>query len=130
MASVGYASATRMEESRSRLLSDGESPVPKIVFLSSNSGSILGIGDSIDLNWTPSPSGGVVQYNVYRSLVTGGPYVLIANVPPTNYSAIPSENAYVDLGLSRNTPYFYVVTAFDGANESIHSNEATATTRA
>ena len=104
--------------------------MPKIIFLSGGSGSILGIGDSIDLYWTPSISTGIVQYKVYRSLVTGGPYILIANSSPTNYSAIPSENSYVDLGLARGTTYFYVVTAFDGTNESIHSNEASATTMA
>lgn len=99
--------------------------MPKIIFLSGQ-GSILGGTDSIDLSWTPSISVGIVQYNIYRSLVTGGPYTLIGNAPPSNNNA---ALAYVDFAVLRNTTYFYVATAYDGTNESIDSNEASATTR-
>ena len=100
--------------------------MPKVVFMGGSGGSILGIGVSIDLTWTPSVSAGIVQYNIYRSTITGGPYTLIGNAPPSDNGA---ALAYVDFAVARNTTYFYVATAFEGLNESIDSNEASATTR-
>ena len=99
--------------------------MPKIVFLSS-AGSFSGQIDSLDVMFTPSISGGIVQYNIYRSLVTGGPYTLIGNSPPYNNGA---ALVYTDFAVLHNTTYFYVVTAFDGTNESIFSAEGSATTR-
>ena len=100
--------------------------MPIIQFLSGG-GSLFGLGvDSIDLNWTPSPSVGVIQYNIYRGTVSGGPYLLIGNAPPYNNGAVL---AYVDFGVTRGATYYYVVTAYDGTSESVFSNEASATAR-
>jgi large repetitive protein len=77
----------------------------------------------INLAWTASVSSGVTQYKVYRSLTSGSGYVLLNSIPAANLT-------YSDTQVVHKTPYFYVVTSFDGTNESIHSNEASATTRA
>lgn len=102
--------------------------MPTIRFLTgSAAGSLFGLGlDSIFTSWTPSVTPGVVQYNVYRSQTTGGPYSLIGTAPTSNNGA---QLGYTDFAVARGTTYFYVVTAFDGANESIFSNEASATSR-
>jgi glycosidase len=63
--------------------------------------------------------GGAAAYRVYRSPVTGGGYVLVAETTSTDY---------VDSGLENGREYFYVVTAVDAAgNEGAYSNEAAAT---
>lgn len=72
---------------------------------------------TVALSWTASTSPGVT-YNVYRGLQSGGPYTQIA-------SGV-SSTAYTDTAVTTGTVYFYVVTAFDGTNESIYSNEAMA----
>lgn len=70
----------------------------------------------ISLSWNESV--GATSYNVKRSLIMGGPYSTIANVATTSY---------LNTGLTNGTPYFYVVSALNGAGESGNSNEATAT---
>jgi fibronectin type 3 domain-containing protein len=37
-----------------------------------------------------------------------------------------SGTAFTDAGVSSGATYYYVVTAFNGAAESVHSNEAVA----
>jgi hypothetical protein len=67
------------------------------------------------LNWTGIGS----FYNVYRSLVSGGPYTKIANLT-TNLS-------YTDSVLQNGTPYYYVVTALNIlGDESAYSTEVVA----
>lgn len=74
----------------------------------------------VDLAW--SPSEGAAGYNVKRSLVDGGPYTTVAsNVTATIYQ---------DSGLTNGVPYFYVVSASNGAGESQDSNQASATPQA
>jgi hypothetical protein len=94
--------------------------MPTIVYLNGNKNSTP--TDAVDLAWTASASTGVVQYNIYRSLVTGGPYTFVDDVPG-------NAVAYNDYMVLRATTYFYVVTASNGTIESVHSNEASATTR-
>jgi hypothetical protein len=71
----------------------------------------------IDLLW--SASAGAVEYHVYRSTASGGPYTQVATVtaPTTSYS---------NTGLTGGVTYYYVVRAFAGC-ESGNSNEASAT---
>ena len=72
----------------------------------------------IQLTWTKQA--GAAGYNVYRSTVSGGPYVKVASTTST-YST------YLDTGLTNGTTYYYVVrpTTANG-NESCQSNQASA----
>jgi beta-galactosidase len=69
----------------------------------------------IVLNWNSLPG---AAYNVKRSTVSGGPYTPIA-------LAITVTN-YTDSGVEACQSYFYVVTAANGGNESLPSDEASA----
>ena len=70
----------------------------------------------VDLNW--GPVSGASSYNVKRSFVSGGSYVVIASgVVGTNYS---------DIGLGNNTNYYYVVSAVSCGNESPNASEVSA----
>ena len=77
---------------------------------------------TVVLTWNPSvPRNGVpvAGYNVYRSTISGGPYVRLA-------SGV-SDPSYTDTIVSSGRTYFYVVTAVDQSNrESDYSNEASA----
>ena len=74
------------------------------------------------LTWHPStPNNGVpiAGYNVYRSTISGGPYVRLASRVP--------DVSYIDTLVNSKQTYFYVVTAVDQSNrESKYSNEARA----
>ncbi len=72
----------------------------------------------IDLTWTPSPSGGVTGYHVYRD--GGGTPIGTVNASATSFP---------DTGLQAGTTHAYVVTAFNASAESPPSNEASATTQ-
>jgi hypothetical protein len=72
-----------------------------------------------ELDWDRSPEADVTAYRVYRGLVAGGPYALVALAP---------VSAYLDRGLDNGTTYFYAVTALNqGQKESTFSGEASAT---
>jgi hypothetical protein len=65
------------------------------------------ITSSVTLTWTPNTDNGLAGYKVYRATVSG---------------------AYGATGLSVNTRYFFVITAYDNAgNESPFSNEVSTT---
>ncbi len=75
----------------------------------------------VDLNWTLSSSTDVVGQTVYRSTTSGSGYASIARVSGVT-------TIYYDDTVTNGTPYYYVLTARDSAgNESVYSNEATAT---
>ncbi len=77
--------------------------------------------ENISLDWNNNTEPDLNGYNVYRSLVSGGPYSKI------NGSLVTSSN-YTDTGLTGNVTYYYVITAVDlGSNESGNSNQASAT---
>jgi hypothetical protein len=65
----------------------------------------------VALSWDASPLAS--SYNLKRSIVSGGPYSLIAS----NLSAF----AFIDSGVSNGTLYFYSVSAFNGFGESTDS---------
>jgi fibronectin type 3 domain-containing protein len=70
------------------------------------------------LTWTPSTSVGVTGYNVYRGTVSGGPYVLLRSV---------NALTYADTTGTSGSTYFWVITAVQASQESVHSNEVSAT---
>jgi hypothetical protein len=72
----------------------------------------------IQLVWTDT---GADHYNVYRSTMSGGPYMFIAATTST-YST------YLDSGLANGTTYYYVVRpAAINTDELCQSNEVSAT---
>jgi glycosidase len=72
----------------------------------------------VGLAWDAVP--GAVGYNLYRSPVSGGGYVLVNSSPLGGTS-------YTDSGLQNGKTYFYVVTSLDATgNESAYSNEVSA----
>ena len=77
-------------------------------------------GDALDLVWTPSASGDVLEQRIYRATTSGGSYTLVATL--LNNTA----SAYTDSGLTAGATYYYVIRAFDGANESANSNQTSA----
>ncbi len=69
----------------------------------------------VDLEW--SAAAGATSYNVYRSSVSGGGYVWVANTTAVSYT---------NTGLQNATPYYYVVVSRDDTTGLVsgHSNEA------
>lgn len=77
---------------------------------------------TVAITWNASTSSGVQGYNVYRSVVSGGPYTKIS---PTLTATTLSFN---DLSPVSGQTYFYIVTAVDGSGvESLASKEVTVT---
>ena len=77
-------------------------------------------GSKVSLSWNASSSP-VVGYNVYRSIVAGGPYADKLTASPD-----PATN-FVDSNVQSATTYYYVSTAVDSSgHESSFSNAATA----
>lgn len=72
----------------------------------------------VTLNWTAVP--GATSYNIKRSLVSGGPYTLIA-------SGV-TATSYTDINLDPSTTYYYTVSAVIAAVEGVDSNEVSAAT--
>jgi len=77
---------------------------------------------ALRLAWTASPDDDVALYAVYRA---PGPGALIRVG-----TALAGTTTFIDRDVRAGTAYRYAVTAIDRArtpNESVHSNEATAT---
>jgi hypothetical protein len=75
--------------------------------------------DWVKLSWTASVSPNVTNYNVYRSVSSGGSYNLIAN--------LGIATSYADYNVQNGQSYYYVTTAVDNSGqESPYSNEAAA----
>lgn len=75
----------------------------------------------INLDWSNNTEADLFGYNVYGSMTSGGPYVMLAGGV--------AGSAYSDTGLTEATTYYYVVTAVDtSGNESLYSTQASATT--
>jgi fibronectin type 3 domain-containing protein len=70
----------------------------------------------VSLSWNAST--GATGYYVRRATVSGGPYTQIA---------VPTTNSYTNTGLTNGTTYYYVVSAFNSAGQSVDSNQASAT---
>jgi hypothetical protein len=75
---------------------------------------------SVTLSWDASTGAGVVGYNVYRGIVSGGPYSKIN-------SALEASTTYTDDAVTGGQTYYYVSTAVDGSgDESGYSNQTEA----
>ncbi|MDD4858433.1 MAG: FG-GAP-like repeat-containing protein, partial [Candidatus Krumholzibacteria bacterium] len=76
----------------------------------------------IHVTWQRPDSLEAYRYQVYHSVTEGGPYTL-SNQDLINYTL------YIDKDLESSTRYYYVITLVDSCgNESLQSDEATATT--
>jgi fibronectin type 3 domain-containing protein len=74
------------------------------------------IQHTVDLNWTGTPN--AASYNIYRGIVSGGPYTMINSSGTT---------AYADNTVVSGQTYYYVAAAVnDSSNESGYSNETQA----
>ena len=72
---------------------------------------------SATLTWTPNSDSDLAGYKIYRATASGAYGAALATVPA-------GTAAYQVTGLSTNTTYFFVVTAYDSVgNESLFSNE-------
>jgi hypothetical protein len=79
------------------------------------------VSPSVILSWRASTSSGVSAYQVYRSTISGGYYMLLAST---------SGLTYTDSTVKANTTYYYVVIAKNTAGElSSYSNQVQAVTR-
>jgi fibronectin type 3 domain-containing protein len=74
----------------------------------------LSVNHQVVLMWQASTTSGVTQYNIYRGIASGGPYLLIASDNALDYNDVPGTGTW-----------YYVVTAVgsDGV-ESVYSNQA------
>jgi fibronectin type 3 domain-containing protein len=70
----------------------------------------------VALTWSASAG---TSYNVKRSLVNGGPYTTITNVPSTSFT---------DTNVVNNRTYYYVVSAVNAQGEGVNSPQASAAT--
>ena len=77
-------------------------------------------GKALALTWTVSVSTNVTQQRIYRGTSSGGPYMLVLTITDN------TTGSYIDTGLINGTAYYYVVRAFNGTDESVNSNEASA----
>ncbi len=79
-------------------------------------GATAGTGE-VALNW--AASSGATGYNVERSTTSGGPYTTVA--------AGVTGTSYTDTGVANGTPYYYVITGLDVAQQSGNSNQVAMT---
>ncbi len=78
------------------------------------------------LNWTANTDLDLVGYNIYRSTSPNVPLV-----GPINGGTLYTGTTYNDGGLINGTTYYYVITAVDtSTNQSLASNEVSATPEA
>lgn len=72
---------------------------------------------SITLTWDPNTDSDLAGYKIYRATTSGAYGAVLGTVPAGTVT-------YQATGLSANTTYFFVITAYDDAdNESSFSNE-------
>ncbi|MCC7201352.1 MAG: fibronectin type III domain-containing protein, partial [Nitrospirae bacterium] len=79
-------------------------------------------GGAIVLNWTVSTSTDVTQQRIYRGSTAGGPYPTLVTTLSNNTTATYTDNT----GLTNGTTYYYVIRAYDGTQESVNSNQGSA----
>jgi hypothetical protein len=73
----------------------------------------------VTLSWESAV--GATNYNVKRSLTSGGPYTTVAS---------PAGPAYTNTGLTNGTTYYYVVSALRPTGQSANSSQVSATPQA
>jgi hypothetical protein len=77
--------------------------------------------NTVSLNWSPSATSSVTNYQITQSLFSNGPFV------PSVVSGVSSGGATVG-GLLANTTYYFQVTAFAGSTSSSPSAVVSAIT--
>jgi hypothetical protein len=77
--------------------------------------AVAGAGQ-VTLNWNVAVQ--ATNYNVKRSLTSGGPYTTVAS---------PAGPVYTDTGLTNGTTYYYVISALRPSGQSANSSEVNAT---
>ena len=85
--------------------------------------AVAGTGShDVLLSWSPSPSGGIAGYNVYRGTTSGA-----ESSTPLNATPI-SGTTFTDANVTDGSTYYYVVTAVaaNGTTQSAESNQASA----
>ncbi|MEP6710994.1 MAG: fibronectin type III domain-containing protein [Ferruginibacter sp.] len=80
--------------------------------------------NAIQLDWNdnPAPVNNETAFEIYRSITSGGGYTLVGK---TNADVL----SFLDLGLSANTKYFYIVRAINLNGAAPNSVEANAITQ-
>ncbi len=79
------------------------------------------VGGTLDISWTPSPDDGggqndVIEYHIYRAT---GPTLF---APPYIGTVAAGGTSFRDTTVTDETDVYYMVKAYDGANESSASN--------
>lgn len=98
----------------------GSGLVQQVVNAALGQGCSATISHSVSLTWTPSTSGNIAGYNIYRGTTSGGPYTKVN-------TALISPTAYADTSVGAGQTYYYVATAVDtSSNESGYSSQALA----
>ncbi len=111
------------------LTADGENIFLRAIAIAINNGNLpnppaaptnltgLALSAQVQLNWSSAQFAS--GYYIKRALVPGGPYTTIG----TNGFA----TSFADLTVVNDTPYYYVVSAFNSAGQSPNSSEVTVT---
>ncbi len=86
----------------------------------SNLSAVDASTSKINLSWTDSSSY-ELGFKIERKIGTGATYSQIADI-------VADQTSYSDTGLNKATTYYYRVHAYDTAEDSDYSNEASATT--
>lgn len=73
----------------------------------------VGGNGQVNLSWNSVSN--AISYNVKRSLVSGGPYAVLAAVTDTGFE---------DTAVTNGIDYFYVISSNTGSGESVDSSEA------
>ena len=72
-------------------------------------------------NWSQGTGDPATGFHVQRSTAAGGPYTTVGTV------LFGAPLSYVDVAVTVGATYYYVVTAYNPAGESVKSNEVTCT---
>ena len=96
----------------------GLTPPPPLPPLPPTITSVVTNFGQITLTWTTST--GATNYNVKRSLVSGGPYTTITSTTSTSFT---------DTNVAVGVVYYYVVSASNAGGEGLNSGEVGATPR-
>lgn len=116
---VTFAPSVSGSASGSLSFESNASNSPANVSLSGTGTGSSGGSHSVGLSWQASTST-VAGYNVYRGVVSGGPYVKIN-------TSLDAATTYSDATVVSGTTYYYVATSVDSSNnESPFSNEVSA----